>query len=80
MITIATNDAKTHLSALLQKVQGGESVIIARGKMPVAKLVPYKSGETKRPKVGQMIDKRVRIPDEAFAPLSQKELRSWGLK
>lgn len=79
MITVATNDAKTHLSSLLQRVQGGETVIIARGKKPVAKLVPVDEPSIERPKVGQTIDKPLQISDEAFAPLTPEELRSWGL-
>lgn len=34
-------DAKTHLSQLLDRVAGGQEVVIARGGRPVAKLVPW---------------------------------------
>ena len=80
MITVATNEAKTHLSSLLEKVKRGETVIIARGKKPVARLVAYDPVHPERPKVGQMIDKPMHLPDEAFVPLSSEELRSWGLQ
>lgn len=80
MLTVATNEAKTHLSALLQQVKKGETVIIAHGKKPVAKLVAYEAGRTARPKVGQMLDAPMHVPDEAFAPLNDPELRSWGLR
>jgi prevent-host-death family protein len=80
MKTVATNEAKTHLSALLQRVKNGETVIIAHGKKPVAKLVPLDPVEEERPKVGEMLDKPMHIPDEAFAPLSSDELRTWGLE
>ena len=33
-------DAKTHLSALLARVEQGEEIVIARAGVPVAKLVP----------------------------------------
>ena len=33
-------DAKTHLSALLARVEKGEEIVIARAGVPVAKLVP----------------------------------------
>ena len=33
-------DAKTHLSALLARVEQGEEIVIARAGAPVAKLVP----------------------------------------
>jgi prevent-host-death family protein len=32
--------AKTHLSQLLAQVEAGEVITIARGKIPIAKLVP----------------------------------------
>lgn len=80
MLTVATNEAKTHLSALLQQVKKGETVIIAHGKKPVAKLVPYDQTVSERPKVGQVLDKPVHIPDEAFAPLTPGELHAWGLR
>lgn len=36
-------EAKTHLSALLDRVERGEEVTIARRGQPVAKLVPVKA-------------------------------------
>ncbi len=33
-------DAKTHLSKLLERVEAGEEIIIARNGRPVARLVP----------------------------------------
>ena len=35
------HQAKTHLSKLLERVAGGEEVVIAKAGAPVAKLVPY---------------------------------------
>lgn len=39
MQTVAIHEAKTHLSRLLQECLRGETVIITRGKIPIAKLV-----------------------------------------
>jgi prevent-host-death family protein len=39
--TVATNEAKTHLSALLQEVANGKTIVITRGCKRLAKLVPY---------------------------------------
>jgi prevent-host-death family protein len=33
--------AKTHLSRLIERVEAGEEIILARAGKPVAKLVPY---------------------------------------
>lgn len=37
---VTVHEAKTHLSRLLQRVERGEEIVIARGKEPVARLVP----------------------------------------
>lgn len=39
-ITIKTGEAKTRLSELLARVERGEEITIARGDVPVARLVP----------------------------------------
>ena len=45
---VTVHEAKTHLSRLLNKVQAGEEIIVARGNEPIAKLVPIKSSKPKR--------------------------------
>ncbi len=45
---ITVHEAKTHLSRLLVQVQAGEEIILARGKEPIAKLVPLKTRKAKR--------------------------------
>lgn len=42
MATYNLNEAKTHLSSLVEAVQKGEEIIIARYGVPVAKLVAVK--------------------------------------
>ena len=80
MTSIATHEAKTHLSKYLDRVQKGETIVIMRGQRPMAKLVPYDTPETIRiPKVGETMDARFESPDSAFEPLSEAELREWGL-
>jgi len=38
--TVNVHEAKTHLSRLLERVERGEEVVIARNGTPVARLVP----------------------------------------
>jgi prevent-host-death family protein len=38
--TVNVDEAKTHLSELLERVEAGEEVIIARAGRPVARLIP----------------------------------------
>jgi prevent-host-death family protein len=40
MAEVNVHEAKTQLSKLLQRVEAGEEIIIARGGRPVARLVP----------------------------------------
>lgn len=79
MRRVATNEAKTHLSALLQEVAEGETIVITRGRKPLAKLVRYDEVAA-RPKVGKTMDKKFSIPDEALRSLDDQELAAWGLK
>ncbi len=39
---VNVHDAKTHLSRLLERVEAGEEVVIARAGRPVARLVSYR--------------------------------------
>ena len=72
------HQAKTHLSRLLQEVEEGKEVIIARGSKPVARLVAEKP--RKRPKriLGVFEGQGWAAPD-AFDPATDDELREWGL-
>ena len=80
MTTITTHEAKTHLSRYLADVEKGKTFIIARGKNAVAMLVPVKKRRQKpRPKVGECIGPIIKVPDSAFAPLTEAELKEWGL-
>lgn len=36
------HEAKTHLSRLLERVETGQEIVIARAGRPVARLVPYR--------------------------------------
>jgi prevent-host-death family protein len=48
MRRINVHDAKTQLSKLLEEVEAGERIIIARAGEPVAVLGPYKAAVRKR--------------------------------
>jgi len=42
------HQAKTHLSRLIERVETGEEVVIARAGRPVARLVPFRARTTPR--------------------------------
>ncbi|MGC1413932.1 MAG: type II toxin-antitoxin system prevent-host-death family antitoxin [Candidatus Acidiferrum sp.] len=72
------HQAKTNLSKLLRKVEDGEEVIIARGKEPIAKIIPFADRKKKRVP-GSMKGKIWYAPD-AFDPLTKEELAEWGIE
>ncbi len=41
MLTIQSNEAKTHFAGLLREVEEGQEVLITRHKKVVAKIIPY---------------------------------------
>ena len=43
MRQVNVHAAKTHLSRLIEEVEGGETVILARAGKPVAKIVPIEA-------------------------------------
>jgi len=48
MRQVTVHEAKTHLSRLLDAVEGGEEIVVARGRDPIAKLVPFNTLKAKR--------------------------------
>jgi prevent-host-death family protein len=77
MITVGAFEAKTHLSALLEKVAAGEEVTITKHGKPVARLVS--TGYVDRTEVGEAIDKLKTLRKGNFLNgLSWKELRDSG--
>ena len=63
------HQAKTGLSNLIERVEAGEEIIIARAGTPVAKLVALKPGRTRR-RLG-LLDGKFEIPDDFNRPLPE---------
>lgn len=77
--TVTIHKAKTELSKLLARVEAGEEIVIARGNKPVAKLVaadPVPKPERKPGRMKGMFT----IGPEFFEPLSDEELKLWGIE
>jgi len=62
MKTVNVQEAKTHLSRLLEETVAGEEIVIAKAGKPMARLVPYISDHEPR-KFGAWAGK-VRIADD----------------
>ncbi|OGA00114.1 MAG: hypothetical protein A3H35_03290 [Betaproteobacteria bacterium RIFCSPLOWO2_02_FULL_62_17] len=68
-------DAKTNLSALLDKAVAGEEVIIARAGRPLARLIPLAAAASKSGvRLGGLARKAVRISADFHAPMSDDDL------
>ena len=74
-IVVNTHDAKTRLSQLLEDVEQGADVVIARAGRPVARLVPFIPPRPPR-KPGAMKG-RIRIAGDFDAPLPDEVLREF---
>ena len=61
------HDAKTHLSRLLERVEAGEEITLARAGRPVARLVPYH--QVREPRKPGLLKGKIWISDDFDAPL-----------
>ncbi|WP_157263653.1 type II toxin-antitoxin system Phd/YefM family antitoxin [Azohydromonas aeria] len=73
MRTVNVHEAKTQLSRLLEAVEAGEEVVIARSGRPVARLVGLARTAPRR-QLG-LLAGRFTVPDDFDAPLPEAELR-----
>jgi prevent-host-death family protein len=64
--SVNIHEAKTHLSRLVERVEAGEEVVIARAGRPVARLVPYRARRT--PRQPGLWRGRVRLAPDFDAP------------
>jgi prevent-host-death family protein len=73
IVTIHT--AKTTLSQLLARVEAGEEIVLARGREPIAKLVPFHP-----PRRGRRFGafrRSISVGPEFFEPLPAEEPAAW---
>jgi antitoxin (DNA-binding transcriptional repressor) of toxin-antitoxin stability system len=78
MVKATIFEVKTNLSALLKKVEKGETVIITSGreKTPVAKIEPMEPVAKKR--LGALYDPNFELTDAFWEPLPEEELKLWN--
>jgi len=75
MEQVNVHEAKSHLSRLLDRVEAGEEILIARAGRPVARLSPYKAEDT--PRVPGVWRGRVHIADD-FDELPEELTRAFN--
>ena len=59
---VNVHEAKTHLSRLLERVEAGEEVVVARAGRPIARLIPFQRRQ--EPRVPGMWRGRVTFADD----------------
>lgn len=69
MPTVNIHDAKTHLSRILSRVEGGEEIVISKAGRPVARIIPLK--EKKKKRVPGTAKGRITIMKDFFGPLPE---------
>ena len=76
MKIVTMHDAKTNLSRIVEEARAGADIVIARGKVPLVRLVPVDQPPVKR-QFGAMRG-QFKVPSSFFDPLSEEELKAWG--
>jgi prevent-host-death family protein len=74
--TFNIQEAKTHLSRLVERVAAGEDIVIARAGKPVARLTQVEAAADEGPRQPGMFPMLV-VPDAFFDPLPAEELSFW---
>jgi len=72
---VTIHAATTTLSQLIERAHAGEDVVIARGDLPVARLIPIIGTAPKR-RPGTLRGV-VKVPKSFFEPLPAGELDAW---
>lgn len=69
-------EAKAQLSALIEKAQAGQEVVIARAGKPVARLTPINpaSGSRSGVRFGGIPAGKLKLTKDFYAPLSDDDL------
>lgn len=76
MAQFSVHDAKTHLSRLIADALAGGEVVIARGNVPVVRLVPVNPRGRRR---FGALKGRITVDTRFYEPLPEDELEGWDL-
>jgi len=77
MILKNISEAKSELSALLEAVQKGEEVLIAKAGKPIARLVAYIGAA--KPREAGILAGKIKIHDDFDAPLPPEIGEAFGI-
>jgi antitoxin (DNA-binding transcriptional repressor) of toxin-antitoxin stability system len=77
MIKVNIREAKKRFSELVERAAAGETVLICRGDLAIAEIVPFEPGE---PRPIGIYKGKFTVPDSFFEPLPDDELDYFGPK
>jgi prevent-host-death family protein len=77
MTTLDLHDPANTLARIVERVRGGEEIIIAEEGTPLAKIIPVAPERSSRENVLGMWKDKVWIAEDFTAPLPEDELREW---
>ena len=77
MKQVSVQDAKSHLSGLLDRVLQGETIVICRYNRPVAALAPVSAAPLAAKREIGFLDGKMNWDDVDFGPMSEQELADW---
>lgn len=77
MQQVNIHEAKTHLSRLLEKIESGEDIVIARHGKPVARLIPFEETPIKREP--GCLKGKIKMEEAFDAPLPDDIAESLGM-
>ncbi|WP_428355339.1 type II toxin-antitoxin system Phd/YefM family antitoxin [Methyloprofundus sp.] len=78
MLQMNIHEAKTHLSQLLEQIEAGEDVIIARHGKPIARLIPYSVKPVQQREPGSLHGK-ISFNEDFDAPLPDDIASALGM-
>lgn len=76
MIKLNVHEAKTHLSAYLDRLAQGETIILCRRNVPIAEIRPISEPPSEKRPIG-LAKGSFSIPDSFYSPLPDETVRSF---
>ena len=74
MIRVNIQEAKTHLSRYIDRVEQGDVVVVCRHNQPVAELRAIETSPVRPARVAGLLKGQVHWEPDAFAPMTVEEL------
>jgi antitoxin (DNA-binding transcriptional repressor) of toxin-antitoxin stability system len=79
MIRVTIDQAASRFSHLISLIGKGEEVVVLDHDQPVARITRCEASLAPRPQVGKLSSAPVRYAEDCFLPLTDDELKTWGL-